>query len=177
MIVRRAFPDDIATLAQIDPSLETDHVWQMDARSVGNELQLVFRPARLPRPMRVQYPRDLSRLAEEWEHEECFLVASQGTEVLGFVDVRVPSGDGVGWVHHLIVSRPYRRRGVGTRLIQAAAEWARRERLWQLMLESSTKNYPGLSFCQRLGCTFCGFNDQLYPNQDIAIFFAYPLGS
>jgi len=157
--------------------VETDHVWQMEERSVGNELQITFRQARLPRPVRVFYPRDLSHLPEEWERDECFLVASQGSVVLAFVDVQLGPWDGVGWVHHLVVSRQCRRRGIGTRLAHAAVEWARRVGLRQLVLESSTKNYPGLCFCQRLGCTFCGFNDQLYASQDIGLFFAYPVGS
>ncbi len=177
MIVRRAFAEDLAVCAQFDASTETDHVWQMEERSLGSELQIAFREARLPRPMRVPYPVDLGRLAEDWERDECFLVASQGSEILGFIDVRVQPWPGVGLVGHLVVSRPHRRRRIGTRLIQAAGEWSRRAGLRQLMLENSTKNYPGLSFCQYLGCTFCGFNDQLYTNQDIAVFFAYPLGA
>jgi GNAT superfamily N-acetyltransferase len=177
MIVRRAFLEDLEACAEVDASVDTDHVWQMEERSVGSELQITFRQARLPRPVRVPYPHSLERLEEEWERDECFLVASQGSRVLGFVDVRIQQGDGVGWVHHLVVARPYRRRGVGTRLIQGAVEWTRRVGARQLMLETSTKNYPGLCFYQRLGGTFCGFNDQLYASQDIALFFAYPLGS
>jgi len=177
MIVRRAFAEDLEACAEIDGTIETDHVWQMEERSVGSELQITFRQARLPRPVRVPYPHRFAWLVEEWERDECFLVASQGSAILGFVDVRVEPWDGVAWVHHLVVSRPYRRRGVGTRLVQAAAEYARRKGLSQLLLQISTKNYPGLCFCQRRGCTFCGFNDQLFASQDIAIFFAYPLGS
>ena len=177
MIVRRAFPEDVEFFTQADATVEADHVWQMEERNVGGELQIVFRESRLPRAMRVPYPHDLGDLADEWERDECFLVASQGAQVLGFVDVRLEPWGRVGWVHHLVVPRAQRRQGIGTRLVQAAADWARRAGLRQLMLECSTKNYPGLCFCQRMGCTFCGFNDQLYSNQDIALFFAYPLGS
>ena len=176
MNLRRAFLEDLNLCAQIDASVETDHVWQMEERSVGTELQIAFRQARLPRPMRVPYLRDLDRLVDDWERDECFLVAAEGPEVLGFVDVRVQAWDGTGWVHHLVVARRYRRRGIGSRLVQAGAEWARRAGLRRLMLENSTKNYPGLCFCQRLGCSFCGFNDQLHTNQDIVVFFSYPLG-
>ncbi len=177
MIVRRAFAEDLPVCAEIDGSVETDHVWQMDERSSGAELQITFRQARLPRPMRVRYPRSLAFLEKEWERDECFLVASQGSIILGFVDVRVEPWNGVGWIHHLVVARPYRRRGIGTRLMQAGAEWARRVGLRQLMLEVSTKNYPALCLCQRLGGTFCGYNDRLCASQDISLFFAYPLGS
>jgi hypothetical protein len=38
-----------------------------------------------------------------------------------------------------------------------------------------TKNYPAISFCQKHGMTFCGFNDRHFANQDIALFFALAL--
>lgn len=177
MIVRRAFEEDLEACADLDVAVETDRVWQMEERSAGSELHITFRQARLPRPMRVGYPRDRSRLIDEWQRDECFLVASLGAEVLGFIDVRLGPRDGLGWVHHLVVARAHRRHGVATRLVQAGVDWGRRAGLRQLILESPTKNYPALCFCQRLGCTFCGFNDQLYTSQDIGVFFAYPLGS
>ncbi|HOG47600.1 MAG TPA: hypothetical protein PLB78_13285, partial [Anaerolineae bacterium] len=72
MIVRRAFPEELAICAEIDASTETDHVWQMDERSAGSELVIAFRQARLPRAMRVPYPRPLTRLEDDWERDECF---------------------------------------------------------------------------------------------------------
>jgi ribosomal protein S18 acetylase RimI-like enzyme len=177
LIIRRAFSEDLAVCAQFDASIETDHVWQMDERSVGADLQIALRPARLPRPMRVPYPRDTTHLNADWERDECFLVASEGSEILGMIDVRVQPWDGVGWVQHLVVARRHRRKGIATRMVQWASEWARRRNLRQLVLESPTKNYPALCLYQRLGCVFCGFNDHAYTTQDIAIFFAYPLGS
>jgi len=177
VIIRRAFLEDAEACSHMDASTEADHVWQMEERSVGSELQIAFRQVKLPRPMRVPYPRKLDDLAEACERDECFLVAVEGSELLGFIDVRVQAWDRAGWVHHLVVARRYRRKGVGMRLVQVAADWARRAGLRQIVLECSTKNYPGLCFCQRLGSSFCGFNDQLYSSQDIAVFFAYALGT
>ncbi|MGQ9683488.1 MAG: GNAT family N-acetyltransferase [Anaerolineae bacterium] len=176
MIIRHAFPEDIALCAELDGTVESDQVWQMDERSVGNELQLVFRQQRLPRPVRVPFPRDLERLPQLVQGEGCFLVASEGAEILGFIYVQVEPAEAVGWVRYLVVARTHRRRGIGTRLVQASADWSRRAGLRRLLLETCTKNYAGLSFCQRLGSTFCGYNDQLYGSLGIAVFFAYPLG-
>lgn len=177
MIIRHAFTEDIEQCAELDATVESDHVWQMDERSAGSELLLTFRQARLPRPVRVPYPRDLSRLSEEAQMADCFLVASEGAEVLGFVSVYEEMWEAVGAVRHLVVGRAHRRQGIGTRLVLAAAEWGRRAGVRRLILETSTKNYAGLCFCQRLGATFCGFNDQLYSSLGIAVFFALPLGS
>jgi len=98
VILRRAFPEELPICADIDAWTETDYVWQMEERSVGGELQIAFRQARLPRAMRVPYPRRLDLLEEDWERDECFLVATEGVEVLGFIDVRVQPWDSVGWV-------------------------------------------------------------------------------
>jgi hypothetical protein len=44
-----------------------------------------------------------------------------------------------------------------------------------MTIEIQTKNYPGIIFCQQRGFAFCGFNDRLFPNQDIAVFFSQAL--
>jgi ribosomal protein S18 acetylase RimI-like enzyme len=69
------------------------------------------------------------------------------------------------------VSRPYRRRQIALRLTKAAATWAREHDLSRLMIETQTKNFPGIRFCEAAGFTFCGFNDRYFPNRDIAVFF------
>ena len=43
------------------------------------------------------------------------------------------------------------------------------------MLDTPTKDYPAICFYQKHGFAFCGFNDQLYPNHDIALLFALSL--
>jgi len=39
------------------------------------------------------------------------------------------------------------------------------------LLEMSSKNNPAIRFAQKLGYEFCGYNDQYYETQDIALFF------
>ena len=56
--------------------------------------------------------------------------------------------------------------------MQAAADWLRRRNVNRVLLEMTTKNYPAIRFAQKLGFSFCGYNDRYYTNQDIAIFFA-----
>jgi GNAT superfamily N-acetyltransferase len=71
-----------------------------------------------------------------------------------------------------VVQRRYRRTGVGSQLVSAALRWARERTLKQLIVEVQTKNHPAIEFLNKLGFSFCGFNDQHYLNRDIALFFS-----
>jgi len=82
---------------------------------------------------------------------------------------------GIARIHDLVVSLPYRRQRVGTRLLSIARQWAKEHRLINLMIESATQNYPGIVFAQQSGFKFCGYNDHYFPNQDIAVFFSQSL--
>jgi ribosomal protein S18 acetylase RimI-like enzyme len=72
----------------------------------------------------------------------------------------------------LVIDGAYRRQGFGSRLIKAARRWALEQNLLQLMLEIQTKNHPAISFAQKHGFQFCGYNERYYPNGDIALFFS-----
>ncbi|MBN1937364.1 MAG: GNAT family N-acetyltransferase [Anaerolineae bacterium] len=76
-----------------------------------------------------------------------------------------------GWITHLIVDRPYRKRGIGTALLKASVAWGKSKKLERLMIAVQTKNYPAISFCEKHNLLFCGFNDHYYVNRDIALFF------
>lgn len=172
MIIRPVELTDLNACLALDHSYVTNYVWQMEESEGGGEVTVVFRTARLPRSMRVKYPRDYDNLLESWRRGECFLVAEEDGEVCGYLDMRVQSWHLTGWVDNMAVAKDYRRQGVGTALIRKASEWARQRGLSQLMLEIQTKNHPAICFSQKNGFAFCGFNDRYYTNQDIALFFA-----
>jgi len=172
VIVRPAELTDLRACLEIDHSYVTDHVWQMEEREGDGEVAVIFRTTRLPRPMRVRYPKDYDNLLESWRRGDCFLVAEEDGEVRGYLDMSVQSWHLTGWINHLAVARDYRHQGIGTALLKRAIQWARQQGLKRLMLEIQTKNYPAICFCRKNGFVFCGFNDRYYTNQDIALFFA-----
>lgn len=171
MIVRPATLADLNACLLIDHSSATDHVWQMQVRESDAQVGVTFHAVRLPRQMRVEYPRDVEQLVEDWHRDEAFLVAEADSEVRGYVDLLAMPWQQMGWVANLAVERNYRRRGIATALLRQARQWARQEGLRLLQAEATTKNYPALCLYQKLGFQFCGFNDHYYPNQDIAVFF------
>jgi GNAT superfamily N-acetyltransferase len=171
MIVRPAISSDVAACVALDHSTDTDQVWQMDQRTSDGEITVTFRSVRLPRTMRVRYPRDPQALIDDWARRDCFLVAEDAGALLGYLNMTAQPSPHVGWVGDFAVGRPYRRHGVGTALLAAAARWAREHGLIRLVIETQSKNYPGINLCLKRGFTFCGYNDRYYANQDIALFF------
>ncbi len=172
MIVRPVELTDLNACLALEHSYVTNYVWQMEESEGAGKVTVVFRTARLPRSMRVKYPKDYDDLLASWRRGECFLVAEEDGEVHGYLDMSVQSWHLTGWVDNLAVATAHRRQGIGTALLRKAAEWARQRGLSRLMLEIQTKNYPAICFCQKNGFAFCGFNDRYYTNQDIALFFA-----
>ncbi len=169
--VRDATQDDLAFCLQLDLSYETDYVWQMDVRDDAGAIAVSLRTVRLPRPMRVIYPREPDSLAAAWEHRDCFLVAETSGMVRGYLMMRIEAGASNAWITDIAVGRMWRRQKLGSALLNEAYNRARARGLKRLTVETQTKNYPGICFCQTHGLSFCGFNDHYYPNYDIALFF------
>jgi ribosomal protein S18 acetylase RimI-like enzyme len=166
---------ELSLCLDLDHSYTTDYVWQVDMREDGGDMAVRFRMVRLPRVMVVDYPRDRASLASSWEKRDCFLVAAADDIVLGYVNMRVDAAHTKGWIQDLVVGKPFRRRRIGSALLEQAARWAKLRNIDHLTLEMQTKNHPGITFVQTQGFAFCGFNDHYYTNQDIAVFFGKTL--
>jgi len=171
MIFRLADLADLNACQSLNHGSTTDHVWQMQVREAGTATSVGFQTIRLPRLTATHYPRDLDQLVEDWQRGEGFMVAELDGEIRGYVDVLARRWQQVGWVANMAVDEGYRRRGIATRLIEHARQWAWQQGMQGLVVEASTKNYPALRLYRKLGFRFCGFNDHYYPNQDIALFF------
>lgn len=172
-MIRDGIVRDIPGCLLLDHDYETDVVWQMQINSEDG-WRIDFKPERLPRAVSVVYPIDEYRLRDAAHVAECFLVAttrSDEPDIIGYLTMHSDPHHGIGQVQDIVVSRPYRRRQIGLRLTKAAAMWAREHDLSRMMIETQTKNYPGIRFCEAAGFTFCGFNDRYFPNRDIAVFF------
>ena len=165
-------PGELALCADLDHSFQTEFVWQMDVREEAEGIGVRFRTVRLPRSMEVAYPRDSRQLRQSWATRDCFLVACVDELILGYVNMRVNPAGTTGLVHDLVVHAPLRHRRIGSALLDQATRWARLKKLGQLSIEMQTKNFPAISFVQKHGFGFCGYNDHYYPNQDIALFFS-----
>ena len=205
MIIRPATLPDLSACLALDANSQTDHVWQMDEREENGGRVVRFQTVRLPRVMYVSYPRERGDLLASWEGGATVLVTTEsrayergaeswvveapdvdlrGTEppdeepprVLAYCQLDACAWQGAGWISHLIVDRPHRRRGIATAMLQASKLWARKEGLHRLVVGVQTKNFPAICFCEKNGFAFCGYNDRYYKNRDIALFFTLWVG-
>ncbi len=168
-------PSDYDICLTLDHSASTDFVWQMVKEELDGALQVAFRPARLPRSMKVLYPRAGDVLIQSWQQHAAFLVTQWGPDVVGYLNLREEPAQEAAWVADLVIDRGFRMRGLGTALLRAARQWAVERRLRRLIVETQTKNYPAIRFLQKRGLVLAGYNDLYYPNQDIAVFFGQTL--
>jgi len=169
--IRPSIATDLAVLAKFDHSCNSEYVWQMDIRREEEQVQVSFREIRLPRPVRVDYPRSISSMADEWRRRDGMLVALIGDEIVGYMRLTDRFVPHTTRVTDLVVGARFRHQGVATSLIFAAQAWALDRHSTQLILEMTSKNYPMVCLARKLGFEFCGYNDRYYMTKDVALFF------
>jgi RimJ/RimL family protein N-acetyltransferase len=169
--IRSTVSTDLARLAALDHTIDTDYVWQLDLRRETGQVEVFLREVRLPRTVRLQHPRLPSELPDTW-HLRPMLSAMNGMEAVAYIrfsDEIVPHAV---WITDLVVGRPLRGRGLARKLIGAAEAWGLQRGLRRAIVEIQTKNAPAIRIAHKLGFEFCGYNDQYYPSRDVALFFA-----
>jgi GNAT superfamily N-acetyltransferase len=169
--IRLASVADIPRLTALDHSCTSDYVWQLELRREPGQAAASFREVRLPRSIEVRYPRDPSTLSEEWTRRDVVLVAVEEGEPIGYTCAVVEYSAAVAWITDLVVAPPHRRKGAASALLSALQTWAVARDIRRLILEMQSKNQAYIRLAQKFGYEFCGYNDQYYPTQDVALFF------
>jgi ribosomal protein S18 acetylase RimI-like enzyme len=158
---------DSDAVSRIDTSYSSHQVYAV--RRGGDVLML--EPTAVVAPDRRRFPIDLA--ADPWA-QGC--VAVLDDRVRGFIGWGFETWNRRMTIWHFYLDRPYRQRGGGRRLMDAALDWARRAGALTAWLETSSVNQPGIAAYQRLGFEICGFDTTLYrgtPNQgDVAVYMA-----
>ena len=89
-------------------------------------------------------------------------VAVLDGEVRGFIAWALAAWNRRMSIWHFYIDTPYRRRGGGRVLMDAALQWARSAGAVTAWIETSQANAPGIAAYQRLGFEMCGFDTTLY---------------
>jgi GNAT superfamily N-acetyltransferase len=148
-----------------DAALDAEAVTRLDTSYTSNCIYevrravdvLLLEPSPLDHPRVQRFPVDLK--ADEFEHGK---VAVLHGAVRGFIGWAFAPWNRRMTIWHFYVDLPYRRRGGGKILMDAALEWARRAAAVTAWVETSQVNYPGIAAYQRLGFEICGFDTTLY---------------
>jgi GNAT superfamily N-acetyltransferase len=173
--IRPANATDIPHLMGIDHSCMSDYVWQLELRREVGQVMASFREVRLPRSITVAYPRTPSTLADEWTKRSTVMVALHEGTPIGYICVVKETTSVMGWVTDLVVAPDHRRKGAASALLMAAQAWVSERGVRRLILETQSKNQACIHLAQKFGYEFCGYNDQYYPTQDVALFFGRAL--
>jgi GNAT superfamily N-acetyltransferase len=173
--IRPAVSTDIPALMAMDHSYSSDYAWQMEIQVEEGRIGVSFREIRLPRSVRVEYPRSTHSLADDWTRRSGLLVALLESEVVGYIALDLNIAPVTAWTTDLAVMRRLRRQGIGSALVLAAQDWAGQHGCRRLVLEMQPKNYAMIHLAQKLGFDFCGYNDRYFATHDIGLFYAKPL--
>jgi ribosomal protein S18 acetylase RimI-like enzyme len=170
--IRPAAADDILQLTALDHDYTSDFVWQMEVVSDEGRMEVSFRQIRLPRSVKVDYPRSVRSLSTSWEKRAGLLVADLQGKPVGYAAMNIDAVTGTCWFTDMAVLRRVRRQGIGSTLVLAGEEWAFQHGARRIVLEMQPKNHAACSLAAKLGYEFSGYNDRYYANNDTALFFA-----
>jgi len=169
--LRPAVATDLPVLMKIDHTCMTEYVWQMDLQHEQGQAGAIFREIRLPRSVLVPYPRPVETISETWNRRSGMLVAVIGEQQVGYIRMNDRILPQTAWITDVVVTPSFRRQGVATTLILAVHSWAVDRKKSRAILEMPSKNNLAVRLALKLGYEFCGYNDQYYESQDIALFY------
>ena len=164
-------PDDIAGMAGVDTGFETDRILTAVRRDMGFDLVIRREPAAKRFPL-----DDLDAADRLWDTA---WVATETGRIRGFAATGWQAWNRRLAVWHLYIDRPWRRKGVGRRLVTEAIAHGRALGAAHLWLETSNVNAPGVAAYQALGFAMSGLDLSLYDGSaargEFAIFMSLPL--
>lgn len=173
--IRPAISSDLPVLFKLEHTVETTHVWQLDAVLDENQIEARFRDIRLPRQVNLEYSKNVIELADTWTRKSLFLVAAIQSQPVAYLILEIV--DGVARVTDLVVDRSSRKQGIATALLLSASEWVAQKKVKRVLLEMQAKNHAAIQLARKLGYQFCGYCDDYFANHDIAVFFMAVLKS
>jgi ribosomal-protein-alanine N-acetyltransferase len=110
-----------------------------------SDVETLYRIDQMCFPPGISYSRaELGRFVVH-RHSRTW-VAEEGNDVVGFLIANRRSDQRVAHIVTIDVLEPWRRRGVGRALMDAAEEWARQQRLQAVALETAEHNATAQKF-------------------------------
>jgi GNAT superfamily N-acetyltransferase len=176
--VRSADVRDAPELFDLDYNFETDRIYTL--RVCNRLMQDENKPLEEEKPAfafeLIETPvdppiyknyREYEQTLEEVERRltgvEGGYVALADGKIAGGILLNREEWRGVARIEDLIVGRQYRRYGIGSLLLNCAADWARERNCWAIVLETQNINYPAVQFYLRNGLEVWSINQHFYP--------------
>ena len=154
-------PDDEPGIAAIDTAFATDSRYEIEASPRG------FRLVETPIPRRVKR-FEVYDLGQDWRQWDEAHVATDQARIIGFAASSFQFWCRRVVLWHLYVDPPYRKRGIGDRLLATAFERAEREQALAVFFETSNVNVPGVAWYEKRGFSLAGVDTTLYNSGEAA---------
>lgn len=190
--LRALQPADAVDLYNLDYSFETDRIYTLSTRGelqrpVGPvepeqdalHLSFAFELAETPvdPPLYVDYRDDnltLQTLQERIQKADGGYIALVDDQVAGYALLHLESWHSITHIRDFVVGRQFRRYGIGSLLLNCAADWARNQNCRAILLETQGMNYPAIQFYFHNGFEIWSLNRHFYPpgptEYEVAIF-------
>lgn len=105
---------------------------------------------------------------EYWQDISAFGVTENGKdEIIAYLEVAREEWNDRLHITNLLVLDKYRKKGIGTMLIEKVKQIAKEEDRRIITLETQSCNVPAIDFYLKNGFTFAGTNMYFYSNNDI----------
>ncbi|WP_030759200.1 GNAT family N-acetyltransferase [Streptomyces sp. NRRL F-2664] len=167
VVHRLARPEDAGAIEALDGSFTTSTVFEVTAS--GDGWGFLLREVPVDPPVHKAFPpeeHDEQGFARgagpDVDADTRTFVALDGDELCGFAAVGYSAWNRRLTVEDIEVAPGHRGRGIGSALMERAAEFARARGAEHLWLEVSSVNAPAVHAYRRMGFTFCGLDTALY---------------
>ncbi len=181
--VRAVHNADAPAIYELDYTFETDRIYTLRVQSdllqgasgeyqeepVRFAFELVETPVDPPLYRDYQPPNHtVAALETKIQQVEGGYVALADDKISGCILLNVDELHGIVRIEDLIIGHQYRRYGVGTLLLNCAADWARERGCWAITLETQNINFPAIQFYLRNGLEIWSIQRHFYPPGDAA---------
>jgi len=169
--IRPAVSSDISTLEKFDHTIETTHVWRVDGSTTKDRIAIELNEVKLPRVLRLNYPRRAELLRNTWTRHLLFLIASCEGSLAGYLTLDEDNDKMFAIVHDLVVNTPFRRQGIASALVFSAKDWVKKRGMTRMLLEIPAKNHAMVELARKLRFSHAGQVDNFYQNGDMVLFY------
>jgi len=104
-----------------------------------------------------------------------FFAAEEDGKIIGYSRMHLYRWNDSAYIISLLVDAKHRRKGIGTRLLKAMENLARKNKARVLLFDTSPDNAPALQLYFKNGFRICGYNEKIYRNGKIALYLAKEL--
>ncbi len=164
--VRPATETDLPALAAMDLTYSRSRSLALTRSGEAPQHTFAFQWRDSDTPDSVYENYTVEGLRQALTTAKLFIMAEADGSAVGLLMILLPGYTDAGEISDFAVHRPFRKLGVGRRLLEEAVAWAKERRLRALWVEPRADNPDAIEFYTKSGFRLSGFNDRMYSNRD-----------